>query len=148
LRAQEAASPGKTAAPERVSAGGSSLNLVNFTGTTLRAVYVSPSNSKGWEENVLGGDKLDDGDTVDIRFSSEDVAALWDIRVEAKIEAKVEARVEAKVEAQVEAKMEARVEAADDYYAEWKNLDLHGASRIMLLLSLSGGTQVVVAEVE
>lgn len=119
LRAQGAASTGKTAAPARSPGGGLRLNLDNFTGSTLRAVYVSPSDSKGWEENVLGGDQLNDGDTVDIRFSPEEDAVLWDIKVE----------------------------STDGHYAEWKGLGLCGASRITLLLSLVG-KPVAVAEVK
>jgi hypothetical protein len=102
-----------------VTAGGLGFDLVNFTGSTLRAVYISPSDSTGWEENILGSGEMNDGDTVDIRFSSEGKAALWDIRVE----------------------------GADGHYAEWKGLDLHGVSRITLLLNLVR-EPVVVAEVE
>lgn len=96
-----------------------SFDLTNFTGSALHAVYVSPSDSKGWEENVLGSDELNDGDTVDIRFSPEESAVLWDIRVE----------------------------SADAHYAEWKGIDLRGISRITLLLNVSRGP-VVTAEVE
>jgi hypothetical protein len=111
---------GTSAAPARVTAaGGSGFNLVNFTGSTLRAVYVSQSGSEGWEENVLGVDELNDGDTLGIRFSPEESAALWDIRVE----------------------------SADEHCAEWKGLDLRGVSRITLLLKLAG-EPVAVAEVE
>ena len=115
LRAQGAASTGTTAVP----AGGSGFDLVNFTGSTLRAVYISPSDSKGWEENLLGGDELNDGNTVKIRFSPEERAVLWDIRVE----------------------------GTDEHYAEWRGLDLSGVSRITLMLDLVS-EPVVVAEVE
>lgn len=93
--------------------------LANFSGTTLRAVYVSPSGSAGWEENILGGDELADGATVAIGFSPEEKAASWDIRVE----------------------------AVDNHYAEWKGLNLRDVSRITLLLDMVG-ERVVVAEVE
>lgn len=93
--------------------------LANFTGTTLRAVYISPSDSAGWEENVLGGGELADGATVAIGFSPEEKAASWDIRVE----------------------------AVDDHFAEWKGLQLSDVSRITLLLDMVG-ERVVVAEVE
>lgn len=118
-RAQAPASTGTTAAHADTHVGGLSFNLVNFTGSTLRAVYVSPSESGGWEENVLGGDGLNDGDTLGIRFSPEESAALWDIRVE----------------------------SADEHCAEWKGIDLRGVSRITLLLKLAG-EPVAVAEVE
>jgi hypothetical protein len=114
LRAQGSAQSA-TAAP----AGGLGFDLVNFTGSTLRAVYISPSDSKGWEENVLGGDELNDGKTVDIRFSPEETAVLWDMRVE----------------------------GADGHFAEWEGLDLRDVSRITLLFKLAG-EPVAVAEVE
>ncbi len=115
LGRQGAAIPRTTAE----STGTLSFDLTNFTGSALHAVYVSPSDSKGWEENVLGSDELNDGDTVDIRFSPEESAALWDIRVE----------------------------SADAHYAEWKGIDLRGVSRITLLLNISREL-VVTAEVE
>lgn len=82
-RAQGAPPSGEAAAPFGVREGGLGFDLNNFTGSTLRAVYVSPSESDGWEENVLGADELSDGAAVRIRFSPEERAALWDVRVEA-----------------------------------------------------------------
>ncbi|HEV2707315.1 MAG TPA: hypothetical protein VGV59_15450, partial [Pyrinomonadaceae bacterium] len=102
-----------------VTGGGLGFALVNFTGSTFRAVYISPSDSKGWEENVLGEGQLEDGDTIDIRFNPEERAVLWDIRVV----------------------------ALDEHYAEWKGLNLRGASRITLLLK-PAVEPVVAAEVE
>lgn len=119
LHVQEAAPTGTTTVPAGVAVGGLGLDLVNFTGSALRAVYVSPSDSKGWEENVLGADELNDGDTIDLHFNSEERTFLWDIRVE----------------------------SADNHYAEWKGLDLRGVSRITLLLKLDR-EPVAVAEVE
>ncbi|HEX8190425.1 MAG TPA: hypothetical protein VF586_18855 [Pyrinomonadaceae bacterium] len=95
------------------------FTLVNFTGTALRGVYVSPSDSGGWEENVLGAGELADGESVQIRFSPEERAEGWDIRVE----------------------------AVDEHFAEWKGLRLGNVSRITLLLDVVG-ERVVVAEVE
>jgi len=104
-----------TAAPARAPG----FALANYTGTTLRAVYISPSDSAGWEENVLAGGVLADGATVAIGFNPEEKSASWDIRVE----------------------------AVDDHYAEWKGLHLRDVSRITLLLDVVG-ERVVVAEVE
>lgn len=58
------------------------FTLVNFARTNLYAVYVSPHDSSGWEENVLGRDLLFEGEHVKIRFSPEEKAVLWDLRVE------------------------------------------------------------------
>lgn len=114
-RTQEASSTGTTAASTRAL----SFELTNFTGSALQAVYVSPSHSTGWEENVLGADELNDGNTVDLSFNPEERANLWDIKVE----------------------------SADKHSAEWKNLDLRGVSRITLLLELAS-EPIAVAEVE
>ncbi|HEX8149323.1 MAG TPA: hypothetical protein VF591_19225 [Pyrinomonadaceae bacterium] len=95
------------------------FTLVNFTGTALKAVYVSPSDSGGWEENLLGAGELADGESVEIRFSPEERSAAWDVRVE----------------------------AVDEHFAEWKGLRLGNVSRITLLLDVIG-ERVVVAEVE
>ena len=111
------------APPRRAHAGGPTVTpgfaLTNFTGSALRAVYLSPSGSGGWEENVLGGDELSDGETVEIRFSPAEKADVWDMRVE----------------------------SAGPHFAEWKGLRLGGASRVTLLLDVVG-ERVVVAEVE
>ena|GEM_PF-370796 len=118
MRTQEA-SAGASARAAVGEADNMDFALTNFTGSSLRAVYVSPGDSKGWEENILGADKLADGDTVDIRFNLEERAALWDIRVE----------------------------GGDGRYAELKGIGLRDVSRITLRLNLAGGTTVV-AEVE
>lgn len=112
-------SPGATAAPAVTGARVRGIDLVNYTGSTLRAVHISPSDSAGWEENVLGGEVLADGATAAISFNPGERAVVWDIKVE----------------------------APDGHYAEWKRLDLRDASRITLLVSLVGGP-VVVAEIE
>ncbi len=112
-------SSSKTAATASARAGVFGFALANFTGTTLRAVYISPSESAGWEENILGGGELADGATVAIGFSPEEKAVSWDIRVE----------------------------AVDNHFAEWKGLHLDDVSRITLLLDMVG-ERVVVAEIE
>jgi hypothetical protein len=95
---------GGAAIPGAASAGALDFTLVNFTRFNLYAVYVSPHDSAGWEENVLGNDQLYDGNTVRIRFSPEERAVMWDLRVE------------------------------DEYgnNAEWKNLNLREISKITL----------------
>jgi len=101
-------------------AGGRTLGftLSNFTGSTLRAVHISPSGSAGWEEDILGGDVLADGNAIVVRFSPMEKAALWDLRVE-----------------------------TTRRRAEWKGLDLRDASRVTLYLS-QDGEKPWVAEIE
>lgn len=118
LRAQTA-SPGGTAAPAVTGAGARRFDLVSYTGSTLRAVFISPSDSTGWGGERPRGEVLADGATVAIGFNPGESAGVWDVKVE----------------------------AADGHYAEWKRLDLRDASRITLLVSLVG-EPVVVAEIE
>jgi len=55
--------------------------LDNETGYEIKAVYVSPHRSDNWEEDVLGKDTLDDGQTVKIRFSRSNKTCMWDLKV-------------------------------------------------------------------
>lgn len=90
------------------SVPGPGFELVNFTGATFKAVYLSPGDSSGWEENILGTDILDDGATIDIRVVSNEAPVLWDLKVVAR----------------------------SGYYAEWKGLDLRRISRVTLAVTL------------
>lgn len=94
------------------------FTLVNRTGTTIHAIYVSPHDSVNWEENVIGSDTLPSGESVAIRFSPEERPSLWDLRVENR----------------------------NGYQAEWKKLDLRRISRITL--RLGPGKNVLTAEAE
>jgi hypothetical protein len=102
-----AAAPRADDSAARVAASAAAaldFTLVNFTRFNLHAVYVSPHDSTGWEENVLGRDQLFDGDFIKIRFSAEEKADTWDLRVEDE----------------------------NGNNAEWKNLNLREISRITL----------------
>ena len=117
-RAQQAPA-GVDAGPAGDSAAKLTLTLTNFTGSAIRGVYVSPSNSSGWEENLLAGDALADGDSLKIAFDPDARNVLWDIRVEDGSEHK--------------------------HYAEWKGINLREVSKIALHLS-PAGKAVAVAE--
>jgi hypothetical protein len=93
--------------------------ITNFTGTSFRAVYVSPSISNRWQDNVLAIYKLEDGDTLNLQFDPKGQNVEWDMKVE----------------------------GVDGRYAEWKKLRFDGVSEITLVLKLSP-TPVVVAELE
>jgi hypothetical protein len=95
------------------------FSLNNWTGTAFQRLYLSPSSAPGWEENVLAGSELQDGDTLDIQFDPKEQNVEWDLRVE----------------------------GVDGHYAEWKNLKLSEASEVTLVLKLSPA-RAVVAEVE
>ena len=93
--------------------------LTNFTGTSFRAIYLSPSASSTWQENIMAGAELKDGDTVNIRFDPSEKNIDWDMKVE----------------------------GVDGHFAEWKNLKLGGISEVTLMLKLSP-EPAVTAEIE
>jgi hypothetical protein len=56
------------------------FTLHNATGLVITEVYISETGNEDWEEDVLGRDTLDDGDSVDIKFGGQ-AANNWDIKV-------------------------------------------------------------------
>ena len=63
------------------AAGKQDFTLVNKTGVEIHEVYVSPQESKDWEEDILGRDTLPAGAEVHITFDRTETAALWDLKV-------------------------------------------------------------------
>lgn len=63
-------------------AGEQDFTLVNHTGVEIHKLYTSPHSSDDWEEDVLGKDTLEDGESYDITFPKREKAAHWDLRVE------------------------------------------------------------------
>lgn len=55
--------------------------LANKTGWTIRGVYIAPTRSESWGENILGRDRLRDGETVEIGFRHHLKAERWDIKI-------------------------------------------------------------------
>jgi len=63
------------------------FTLVNGSPVTLTHVYVSPSDTSDWEEDVMGRDVLNPGESVDIVFPASDSnvgKCLYDIKVLAR----------------------------------------------------------------
>jgi hypothetical protein len=65
-------------------AGDQDFTLVNDTGVEVHHVYIAPHSSDDWGDDVLGEDTLEDGASVDIKFSRKEKAALWDLKIEDK----------------------------------------------------------------
>lgn len=63
------------------AAGKQDFTLTNKTGYVINEVYVSPSQSDDWQNDVLGQDTLDNGQTVHIKFSRATQACEWDLKV-------------------------------------------------------------------
>ena len=93
--------------------GKQDFTLVNKTGYALSEVYVAPSKSQEWEEDILGTDILDDGAAVDISFSRSDKSCKWDLKV---------------------------VYEDDDSSAVWSGIDLCTVSRITIKYNRSSDT--------
>ncbi len=62
-------------------AGEQDFTIVNATGHTIDALYVSPSASDDWEEDILGQATLADGQSATIKFGRAAKAAKWDIKI-------------------------------------------------------------------
>ena len=56
------------------------FTIVNSTGHIVTALNVSPSDEDTWGENILGGDKLGNGESAQISFDRGEKACVWDIR--------------------------------------------------------------------
>jgi hypothetical protein len=57
------------------------FKLVNKTGYELKALYVAPSKSDDWQEDVLGQDVLADGQAVNVHFSPKTKTCMFDLKV-------------------------------------------------------------------
>ncbi len=57
------------------------FTLLNRTGLTINELYVSPSKSDEWEEDILGRDVLKHGESVEITFSRSASSCLWDMKI-------------------------------------------------------------------
>lgn len=69
------------AAAPAYSVGIQDFDLVNATGYTIAEVYVAPSSSDEWEEDVMGRDMLENGETVRIEFAPRQKICDYDIKV-------------------------------------------------------------------
>jgi hypothetical protein len=68
--------------PLHAMAGPQDFELVNSTGYEIKNVYVSPTTSSDWGDDILGEDTLADGDSQQIKFpASRGDACEWDIKV-------------------------------------------------------------------
>ncbi len=60
-------------------AGPQDFTLVNNTGADIYTVNISPSSTGDWEEDVMGSDILEAGESVTVRFSVGSTR-YWDIQ--------------------------------------------------------------------
>ena len=69
------------AAPAVADEAKQDFRLVNKTGYELKALYVAPSKSDDWQDDVLGQDVLADGQAVNIHFSPKNKVCTYDLKV-------------------------------------------------------------------
>jgi hypothetical protein len=55
--------------------------LQNDSGLTIERVYISSTQSRSWEEDVLGRQTVADGDRTTVRFSNAERNRFWDIKI-------------------------------------------------------------------
>ena len=56
------------------------FTIVNKTGWSIKEIYVAPSSSENWEENILKEPLLDD-ETLDVTFEPSEKSKKWDLRI-------------------------------------------------------------------
>jgi hypothetical protein len=75
-----ASAKGLVAVPARVTQAKQDFELHNETGLEITNVYLSETGKTNWEEDVLGQDTLESGDSVNISFGGQK-ANIWDMKV-------------------------------------------------------------------
>jgi hypothetical protein len=99
-------------------AGKQDFNLVNNTGYQVDKVYVSSVGAKSWEEDILGRDTLNDGESVAISFEKGERGCKYDLKV--------------------------IYQDADE--AEWHDIDLCEISTVHIHWDKAAGTTTATAE--
>ncbi|MBF0609786.1 MAG: hypothetical protein G8345_09375 [Magnetococcales bacterium] len=61
--------------------GAQDFTLINRTGHEIDEVYITPNHSDDWEDDILGQDTLDSGESVKIHFGRDASTCVWDLRV-------------------------------------------------------------------
>ena len=69
------------AAPAGAEDAKQDFKLFNKTGYELKALYVAPSKSDDWQEDVLGQDTLADDQIVNVHFSPKTNTCIFDLKV-------------------------------------------------------------------
>ncbi len=56
------------------------VDIVNKTGMTMTKFYASNTGANSWQEDILGRDTLDDGDTIAINIDDGTGACKFDFK--------------------------------------------------------------------
>lgn len=55
------------------------ITVVNQSGQAIMQLFISPTDTEDWEEDVLGDDVLGHGESVNIRFRGKVQTCIYDI---------------------------------------------------------------------
>lgn len=69
------------AIPTMSFAGKQDFTLVNNSPYRIVGFWVSPADSNSWEENVLAGNALGKGESIDITFDNTENVTWWNFRI-------------------------------------------------------------------
>ena len=72
--------PGRPAA-SATGVGPLDFTLVNKTGLVITHVYVSPSDSDEWGDDIMEKDVLGKNESVDIEFDRKETTCKWDLKI-------------------------------------------------------------------
>jgi hypothetical protein len=56
------------------------LHVTNRTGYTINEIYIAPTTTDNWEEDIMGADALVPNTTVNIDFSKSEDTCHWDLK--------------------------------------------------------------------
>lgn len=56
------------------------FELINKTGYDIKEVYVAPSASDNWEENIIK-EPLKDGESLAVSFAPGEASKKWDLKI-------------------------------------------------------------------
>jgi hypothetical protein len=62
-------------------AGQQDFTILNKTGYALKHIYVSEADNDKWDEDVLGRDVLEDGESFELAFGKAESTCKWDMKV-------------------------------------------------------------------
>ncbi|MDR7035749.1 MULTISPECIES: hypothetical protein [Methylobacterium] len=67
-------------AGEAATAANRHVDIVNRTGMAMKHFYASTTGTNEWEEDILGRDVIDDGETFDINIDDGSGACRYDFK--------------------------------------------------------------------
>jgi hypothetical protein len=66
--------------PTAFAQGKQDFTLVNKTGIAISELYIGPTSSDDWGQDILGEDTLPSGKSTEIVFTPNQKAARWDLQ--------------------------------------------------------------------